>query len=311
MWKKTEIQLASHLILSLSLGRESWSKFLNCQHCLYVVCFLSPLNHEIRGSLSLSLARVFHESPTEATRCILPFLLTTSMRSTWGVATLPSTLALARGMLCSRVHVTCSSPVKLQEDMILMYRDPAVVPIHWPQIRSASIAVSPSTALQERHSLQNQLQHCKISSRNKMGGCKPILIAGCRWAHQSPCNFLCFFNTFDVFPTSTFHFLSDLHNNVHLTVHRMSCHAWMGRWRGGWLLCTYTLSLGYVAQCYIVLTQSSLPTPWLCYPTPEVLWLWNAANNMGGHANAAKKRVNKEISGQRSTDNTKPRTRII
>jgi hypothetical protein len=52
-----------------------------------------------------------------------------------------------------------------------------------------------------------------------------------------------------------------LHNNVHLTVHRMSCHAWMGRWRGGWLLCTYTLSLGYVAQCYIVLTQSSLPTP--------------------------------------------------
>ena len=40
--------------LSLSLGRESWSKFLNCQHCLYVVCFLSPLNHEIRGSLSLS-----------------------------------------------------------------------------------------------------------------------------------------------------------------------------------------------------------------------------------------------------------------
>lgn len=164
-------------------------------------------------------------------------------------------------MLCSRVYVTCSSPVKLREDMILIYRDPAVVPIHWPQIRSASIGVSPSTALQERHSLQNQLQHCKISSRNKMGGCKPILIAGCRWVHQSPCNFLCFFNTFDVFPTSTFHFLSDLHNNVHLTVHRMSCHVWMGRWRGGWLLCTYTLSLGSVAQCYIVLTQSSLPTP--------------------------------------------------
>ena len=46
-------------------------------------------------TLSPSLFRVFHKSPTEATRRILPFLLTTSMRSTWGVATLPSTLALA------------------------------------------------------------------------------------------------------------------------------------------------------------------------------------------------------------------------